>query len=65
MLTKHDAIALRSDLEESQETFGKRFGVKQAAVSRWETDGPPQRGMVAEALKKLRAKTPVKREAAA
>ena len=60
MLTKTDIIALRSDLEESQQKFGSRFGVKQSAVALWEKNGPPTRGLVAVALEKLRARTPSK-----
>lgn len=60
MLTKTDIAALRADLEESQEKFGARFGVTQGAVSKWETDAPPSRGLVAIALERLRAKTPSK-----
>lgn len=62
MLTKTDIITLRSDLGESQEKFGSRFGVTQTAVLRWEKKGPPQRGLVAMALEKLRARTPSKQE---
>lgn len=65
MLANTDIIALRGDLDESQEKFGSRFGVTQAAVSRWETDSPPQRGMVVLALEKLRARTRSKTEDAA
>ena len=65
MLTKTDIITLRGDLGESQGKFGSRFGVTQAAVSRWETDAPPQRGLVALALEKLRARTSSKEGAAA
>jgi DNA-binding transcriptional regulator YiaG len=60
MSTPLDVKALRADLDESQETFGKRFGVTQTAVLRWEKGGAPTRGLVAEALKKLRTKTPAK-----
>lgn len=64
MITTLDVKTLREDLGESQGKFGSRFGVTQGAVSRWETDGPPQRGLVAVALAKLRARTPAKEEAA-
>jgi transcriptional regulator with XRE-family HTH domain len=30
-------LATRKELKETQEKFGKRFGVKAAAVSKWET----------------------------
>lgn len=65
MLTKSDILALRSELGESQEKFGIRFGVKQSAVALWEKKGPPKRGLVAAALDKLRARTPAKEGAAA
>jgi len=29
---------------ESQTTFGARFGVDQSTYSRWESEGPPNRG---------------------
>lgn len=60
MLTKHDIIALRVDLGESQEKFGCRFGVTQTAVAKWESKGPPSRGLVVTALSKLRSRTPSK-----
>lgn len=62
MLTKDDIIALRGDLNESQQKFASRFGLTQTAVSRWETEGPPQKGLVAKALEKLRARTPTSQE---
>lgn len=64
MLTKTDIVNLRNDLGESQEKFASRFGLTQGAVSRWETDGPPQKGLVARALEKLRARTERKETAA-
>lgn len=65
MLTNTDILTLRSDLGETQEVFGARFGVKQSAVALWEKNGPPKRGLVAKALDKLRTRTPAKQEAAA
>jgi DNA-binding transcriptional regulator YiaG len=64
MLSSTDIKTLREDLEESQEVFGKRFNVTQTAVLKWEKGKPPTRGLVVEALKKLRAKTPAKQVAA-
>lgn len=65
MDTSLDIAALREDLgNESQEAFGARFGVSQGAVSKWENNGPPTRGLVRKALDKLRAKTPRKQVAA-
>lgn len=65
MLTNTDIITLRSELGESQEKFGSRFGVKQSAVALWEKNGPPKRGLVAIALGKLRARTQSREGAAA
>lgn len=65
MNTDLDVKSLRADLGESQETFGKRFGVTQTAVLRWEKGGAPTRGLVAEALRKLRSRTASKEGAAA
>lgn len=64
MLTKTDIIELRADLDESQQKFASRFGLTQTAVSRWETEGPPQKGLVARALAKLRSRTPRREDAA-
>lgn len=44
---------VRSDLGESQTTFAERFGVDQATVSRWETEGPPDRGMAAKLIERV------------
>lgn len=49
-------IRLRAKLEEDQTTFGARFRVSQPAVHFWEKNGPPQRGLVSEALADLAAK---------
>lgn len=34
----------RDQLGESQAQFGRRFGVDQSTIHRWETEGPPVRG---------------------
>lgn len=44
---------VRIDLGESQTTFAGRFGVDQATVSRWETEGPPDRGMAAKLIERV------------
>lgn len=44
MVTSEDIRRARADLEESQADFGKRFGVDQSTIHRWETEGPPERG---------------------
>lgn len=40
----------RERLGETQATFAERFGVNQATVHRWETDGPPERGAAGKAI---------------
>lgn len=65
MDTELDIAQLRADLDnESQEAFGNRFGVSQGAVSKWEKNGPPTRGLVRRALDDLRASTPRRKVAA-
>lgn len=44
---------IRGDLCESQTTFAERFGVDQATVSRWESEGPPDRGMAAKLIARV------------
>lgn len=44
---------IRGDLRESQTTFAERFGVDQATVSRWESEGPPDRGMAAKLIARV------------
>lgn len=44
---------IRGDLSESQTTFAERFGVDQATVSRWESEGPPDRGMAAKLIARV------------
>lgn len=39
--------------KESQEAFGKRFGVDQSTIHRWETDGPPSRGPGGMAIERV------------
>ena len=45
-----DIQAIREELRESQRQFGKRFGVDQATIHRWETKGPPERGAARHAV---------------
>lgn len=44
MLTGMQIKAVRTQLGETQAVFAARFGVDQATVHRWETDGLPTRG---------------------
>lgn len=45
--------ATRARLGESQTTFAGRFGADQATISRWETEGPPDRGMAAKLIERV------------
>ena len=45
--------AVRRQLGETQAQFGKRFGVNQATVHRWETYGIPARGAARMAVEKF------------
>jgi DNA-binding transcriptional regulator YiaG len=45
--------AARARLGESQTTFAGRFGVDQATISRWETEGPPERGVAAKLIERV------------
>lgn len=45
--------AARARLGESQTTFADRFGVDQATISRWETEGPPERGVAAKLIERV------------
>lgn len=42
--------AAREKAGETQAAFAERFGVNQATVHRWETDGPPERGAAGKAI---------------
>ena len=44
MVTAQKIKTARDGTGESQEAFGKRFGVDQSTIHRWETKGPPDRG---------------------
>lgn len=52
-ITGETLRAARAALGESQKTFAARFGVEQATVSRWETEGPPDRGVTAKLLERV------------
>lgn len=46
MITAADIQKARAAANESQATFGARFGVDQSTIHRWETEGPPFRPLV-------------------
>ena len=41
MITKEDILRIRIGLGEKQGPFGRRFGVTQTTISRWEKFGVP------------------------
>jgi DNA-binding transcriptional regulator YiaG len=49
-ITPEMVKAAREGLKETQAAFAERFGVNQATVHRWETDGPPERGAAGKAI---------------
>lgn len=54
MVTSEQLREARMRLGESQETFGRlRFGVDQATVHRWETNGIPVRGAARKAIERF------------
>ena len=55
MLTSDDIKAVRASLGESQAAFAARFGVDQATIHRWETDGLPKRGTARVAVEQMLA----------
>lgn len=44
MVTAGQIRTARERAKESQGEFGRRFGVDQSTIHRWETVGPPRRG---------------------
>lgn len=46
---------LRERVGESQTEFAKRFGIRQASLSRWELDQSPVKGPAAELFKRIAA----------
>lgn len=60
-----DIIAARHGLEESQAEFGRRFGVDQSTVHRWETLGPPKRGTARFAIEQFLASQAAQQRASA
>jgi DNA-binding XRE family transcriptional regulator len=44
--------AAREKVKESQAVFGRRFGVDQSTVHRWETEGIPSRGPARRAIER-------------
>lgn len=55
MVSPETIRATRERLNESQEVFGKRFGVDQSTVARWEASGLPERGTTRMAVERVLA----------
>lgn len=53
MITGDSIRAARQKLRESQADFGRRFGVNQSTVNRWENKGVPDRGTARVAIERL------------
>jgi DNA-binding transcriptional regulator YiaG len=53
-----DLKAIRDRLGESQDEFGRRFGVDQGTISRWETSGIPKRGAARSLIERVVADIP-------
>ena len=62
-LSAEEIKTARLSLGESQEVFGRRFGVDQSTAHRWETE-PPRRGPARLALRKFLNELAAKSEAA-
>lgn len=55
MPTSDEIKAARVALKESQAAFATRFGVDQATIHRWETEGLPTRGTARMAVENVLA----------
>lgn len=55
MVTASEIKTARENVKESQEAFGRRFGVDQSTVHRWENKGPPKRGPGQMAIERVLA----------
>lgn len=53
MPTSDQVKAARTRLGETQAAFALRFGVDQATIHRWETDGIPERGTARIAVEQI------------
>jgi DNA-binding transcriptional regulator YiaG len=53
MSTAEEIKAARNRLKESQAAFASRFGVDQATIHRWETEGLPKRGTARMAVENV------------
>lgn len=55
MITKEALLDARKALHENQAEFGKRFGVGQNTIHRWETAGIPLRGAAYSLIERVLA----------
>lgn len=49
----------RKGLNETQAEFGRRFGVDQSTIHRWETQGVTDRGVTAMAVERILSELPL------
>lgn len=60
MVTSADIKTTRDALKEDQAEFAVHFGVNQSTIHRWETKGPPTRGLTITAIERVMADLKVK-----
>ena len=53
MITASEIQEARRKVAESQEAFGRRFGVDQSTIHRWETSGPPRQKVMQEGIRRV------------
>lgn len=53
MVTAADIRVARARIGEFQFEFARRFGVHQATISKWESDGPPSDGPIALLIERV------------
>lgn len=58
MATAKQIRAARESAGETQAEFGRRFGVDQSTIHRWETDGVPNRGSACVLIDQFLASQP-------
>jgi len=62
MVTAADIRAARARLDETQETFGIRFGVNRTTIAVWEKKGPPDEGTARVLIERVLAEIPIQPE---
>ncbi len=64
-MTGEQIKAARKALKETQGAFAARFGVDQSTIHRWETEGVPERGVTAIAVRQVLDSLPAPHPASA